>query len=60
MGLTLVRLIQKDGRNLRVAGLDFFDGTPVLDIKPYQPQYRAEDYTLPKWYTELSGKAGHV
>ena len=43
MGLSLVRLVRVEGRSLYVAGLDLFDGTPVLDIKPYQPQYRAED-----------------
>ena len=60
VGLTLARLIRREGRNLLVAGLDYFDGTPVLDVKPYQPQYRAEDYTFPKWYTKLHEKAGHV
>src|SRR6187431_3058814 len=35
IGLTVVRLIGRDGPNLRVVGLDMLDGTPVLDIKPY-------------------------
>ena len=35
LGLTVVRLLGRDGRRLRVAGLDMLDGTPVLDIKPY-------------------------
>ena len=60
MGLSLVRLLKIDGRNLHVAGLDLFDGTPVLDIKPYQPQYRAEEYGMPEWYVQLREKAGHV
>jgi tRNA (adenine37-N6)-methyltransferase len=32
-----------------VEGLDLFDGTPVIDIKPYRPDYRAENYTYPEW-----------
>lgn len=60
IGLSLVSLVRREGRNLLVSGLDYFDGTPVLDIKPYQPQYRAEDYALPEWYTRLREKAGHV
>jgi tRNA-Thr(GGU) m(6)t(6)A37 methyltransferase TsaA len=35
IGQTVVRLLGREGRILRVAGLDMLDGTPVLDIKPY-------------------------
>jgi len=35
IGLTVVRVVGRDGPNLRVAGLDMLDGTPILDIKPY-------------------------
>ena len=35
IGLTVVRLIRREGRNLVVAGVDMLDGTPILDIKPY-------------------------
>jgi tRNA (adenine37-N6)-methyltransferase len=35
ISLTLVRLIRAEGSTLYVDGLDVFDGTPVLDIKPY-------------------------
>jgi len=60
IGLSLVRLVRVEGSNLYVVGLDLFDGTPVLDIKPYQPQYRTEDYGLPDWYKQLHKRAGHV
>lgn len=35
IGLTLVELVKVDGNVLTVKGLDAYDGTPVLDIKPY-------------------------
>ncbi len=35
IGLTVVRLLGRDGAALRVAGVDMLDGTPTLDIKPY-------------------------
>jgi tRNA-Thr(GGU) m(6)t(6)A37 methyltransferase TsaA len=35
IGLTVVRLQKREGRILHVDGVDAFDGTPVLDIKPY-------------------------
>ena len=35
LGLTIVRLIERQGRILIVEGVDMYDGTPLLDIKPY-------------------------
>lgn len=35
IGLTVVRLLRRDGFRLHVAGVDMLDGTPILDIKPY-------------------------
>ncbi|MCS7117863.1 MAG: tRNA (N6-threonylcarbamoyladenosine(37)-N6)-methyltransferase TrmO [Thaumarchaeota archaeon] len=49
IALTLVRLVRREGRVLHVEGLDLFDGTPVLDIKPYRSDYRANQYSVPKW-----------
>lgn len=37
IGLTTVRVLGIDGNKLIVSGLDAYDGTPVLDIKPYVP-----------------------
>lgn len=35
IGLTVVELLRREGRQLQVRGVDMLDGTPVLDIKPY-------------------------
>ena len=35
IGLTVVRLLGREGNRLRVRGLDMLDGTPILDVKPY-------------------------
>jgi len=35
IGLSVVELLGRDGRHLRVRGVDMLDGTPVLDLKPY-------------------------
>lgn len=40
LGLSVLRLLGRDGRVLRVSGLDLVDGTPVLDIKPYTSRDR--------------------
>lgn len=59
IGLSLVKLLRiVEGRRLMVSELEYFDGTPVLDIKPYQAGYRVDEYKLPKWNTGLSSKAG--
>jgi tRNA-Thr(GGU) m(6)t(6)A37 methyltransferase TsaA len=60
VGLTLVRLLRREGNRLFVQGLDFFDRTPILDIKGYQPNYRADDFTLPDWFRTLADDKGHV
>ena len=58
IGLSLARLLRiEEGNKLVVADLEYFDGTPILDIKPYQAGYRTEKYELPRWNTELSKKA---
>jgi tRNA-Thr(GGU) m(6)t(6)A37 methyltransferase TsaA len=35
IGLTIVELLRREGRNLHVRGVDMLHGTPILDIKPY-------------------------
>jgi tRNA (Thr-GGU) A37 N-methylase len=55
-----VQLHGRDANRLFVAGLDFFDGTPILDIKGYRPQYRTENYTLPDWFRKFADKSGNV
>ena len=60
IGLTLVRVLRRDGSRIIVHGLDFFDGTPILDIKPYRDQYRADEFTVPEWLRELAAHTAHV
>jgi len=60
IGLTLVRFLGRQGRFLKVSGLDFFDGTPILDLKGYRPSYRVEEFTLPDWYRQLHDARGHI
>lgn len=43
IGLTVVRLLAREGCTLRVSGIDMLDGTPILDIKPYLSNVPAEE-----------------
>jgi len=39
---------------LTVKGLDAIDGTPIIDIKPYTPQYDLRGKVrVPKWVDRL-------
>ena len=38
VGLSVVRLIEVNNCQLTVEGLDAFQGSPVIDIKPYLPR----------------------
>jgi tRNA (adenine37-N6)-methyltransferase len=45
IGLSIVRLLRVEGNILHIENVDILDGTPLLDIKPYVPefdQYAAE------------------
>jgi tRNA-Thr(GGU) m(6)t(6)A37 methyltransferase TsaA len=53
IGLTVVELVGVDGNVLKVKGLDAFDGTPVLDIKPYDQLDIIEDPKVPGWRLKL-------
>ena len=61
IGLTLVELINREENALRVRGLDAYDGTPVLDIKPY-PDWEAgrlivvTDFRVPEWLHNIIAK----
>ncbi len=39
IGISVVRLLERRGNILYVAEVDMWDGTPLLDIKPYVPQF---------------------
>jgi tRNA-Thr(GGU) m(6)t(6)A37 methyltransferase TsaA len=60
IGLTLVRFLGRQGRFLKVTGLDFFAGTPILDIKGYCPSYRVDDFSVPDWHKKLQDARGHI
>lgn len=42
IGLSIVKILKVDGTTITFQGVDMLDGTPVLDIKPYNPQLNPE------------------
>lgn len=49
-----VKLLEVRADRLTVKGLDALDGSPVLDIKPYVPNYHSlPEAVSPKWIKDL-------
>ena len=53
IGLSLVRLLGRDGATLRVADVDILDGTPLLDIKPYIGRFDSRDEARSGWQEDI-------
>jgi tRNA (adenine37-N6)-methyltransferase len=54
LGVSVVRLLSKEGAVLYVRGLDAIDGSPLLDVKPYYLAFdRAVAPAEPEWVSRL-------
>ncbi|NNL64612.1 MAG: SAM-dependent methyltransferase [Myxococcales bacterium] len=54
IGSTIVRVLGREGRELRVAELDAIEGTPVLDVKPVMKEFLPRgEVRQPAWSSEL-------
>lgn len=54
IGVTVVKLLERQENVLKVLGLDAYNGTPVLDIKPYLRRGDLiEKATMPDWLLRL-------
>ena len=52
--LTVVALRRRRGNVLEVVGMDAVDGSPVIDIKPYVPDfYPREGVRIPAWMQRI-------
>lgn len=60
IGLSVVRLQHRRGHLLHVTGIDVLDGTPLLDLKPYVPQFDAHDAERIGWLTGKVDGLGEV
>ncbi|MEM4488394.1 MAG: tRNA (N6-threonylcarbamoyladenosine(37)-N6)-methyltransferase TrmO [Desulfurococcaceae archaeon] len=53
IGLSIVRVVKVEGCKIFVDGIDVFDGTPVLDIKPYDYGRLITEIKVPRWAEEI-------
>jgi len=57
IGLTVVELLQRKENVLITRGLDAFNGTPVLDLKPYDNWDAITNVRVPEWRKQLEMEA---
>ena len=50
LGISIVRMVEVDGLRLKIQSVDMLDGKPLLDFKPYVPQFDVRTVDKPGWY----------
>ena len=54
IGISTVKIVKIKGNIIKVKGLDVIDNTPILDLKPYTPQYDSvPNAKVPSWVNKL-------
>ena len=54
IGISIVRLLSCQNNILSIHGVDVLEGTPLLDIKPYVPDFDVRTEVKTGWYAERS------
>jgi len=60
IGLSLVELISVKKNILNIRGVDMLDGSPVLDIKPFVPEFETYDSIRIGWFEGKTEKAMNI
>jgi tRNA-Thr(GGU) m(6)t(6)A37 methyltransferase TsaA len=60
VGMSVVKLVKVDGTILHVEDVDIVDGTPLLDIKPYVPEFDVHEADRIGWLSKKADKARTV
>lgn len=53
IGLSIVRLVRIQGSTLGIENVDILDGTPLLDIKPYVPEFDHQEDCRIGWLEQV-------
>jgi len=56
IGLSVVKLLGIEGRTLHIEEVDIVDGTPLLDIKPYVPEFDVKRAKRIGWLSKTVGR----
>ena len=56
IGISVVRLVKMQGNTLFIEDVDVVDGTPLLDIKPFVPEFYVRKNKRTGWLSKKTGK----
>lgn len=57
IGLTVCKIRSVDAAGIAVDDIDAFDGSPIIDLKPYMPTYDGvTGVSVPEWVKKLDAK----
>ena len=57
IGISIVKLTSSDGNLLSIENVDVLDGTPLLDIKPYVPEFDHQTDVRLGWLEKAQGRS---
>jgi tRNA-Thr(GGU) m(6)t(6)A37 methyltransferase TsaA len=60
VGISIVRLVKVEGSMLHIENVDIVDGTPLLDIKPYVPEFDVQKNVRIGWLSDKADKANEI
>jgi tRNA-Thr(GGU) m(6)t(6)A37 methyltransferase TsaA len=60
IGVSVVRLAQINGAKLTIRDIDIVDRTPLLDIKPYVPDFDNRNVASVGWLAQKTADAGKM
>ncbi|QCC51390.1 tRNA (N6-threonylcarbamoyladenosine(37)-N6)-methyltransferase TrmO [Halapricum salinum] len=60
IGLSVVAIESIDGTELTVSGIDVVDGTPLLDVKPFVPEFDIPQNTESGWIADSDDGTGRT
>jgi len=56
LGLSVVELMRIEGNRLHLRNVDILDGTPVIDIKPYIPEFDHPEKVRIGWLRDVHNR----
>ena len=60
IGISVVRLVKVQGCVLFIEDVDIVDGTPLLDIKPFVPEFDVREVERTGWLSDKASKVGAI
>jgi len=60
IGLSIVRLISREGNILEIMDIDVLNNTPLIDIKPYVPGFDTKEVTSTGWLENTQKNARNM